>query len=242
MRCRHVVLIAGAAVLAACASAPYQPAEYPIKDLPMGKFDVSGEVTVENVQADRGTHVLVGYSPPALGDYATLTQALVDQLRKEIDKDGARLKTGVTKTLRVSVNELGTYVPAGVSVHHVTWLDVAVGLGDAPPAIVQVVSKTNDFSVASYHAYDHALSLAVLEILKNRDVRAYLAQDGAAAPRLKAAVFQGAERAAPPRAAPVAPAGKDATARLKELKAMLDQGLITKEQYDKKRQEILDSM
>jgi len=237
---RKLALLACAAIVGACSSTAYQPEAYPIKDESIGKFDVSGEVSVENVQADRGLHTLYGFAPPLFGDYFSITQMLVAQLKKEIDNDGVRLKTGTPKTIKIAVGELATQV-RGTS--YLTWLDVAVGLGEAPPVMIRAVTTTGTFATLGYHAYDHAIAYAVYDILRHKEVLDYLAQAGASGPKLKTAMFEGAGHAAPAKGAgALAPAGKDATARLTELKNMLDKGLITKEQYDKKRQEILDSM
>jgi membrane protease subunit (stomatin/prohibitin family) len=46
----------------------------------------------------------------------------------------------------------------------------------------------------------------------------------------------------PPPAAPPAPAPDDAAARLKKLKGLLDGGLISQEEFDAKRKQILDSI
>jgi len=47
----------------------------------------------------------------------------------------------------------------------------------------------------------------------------------------------------PAKASPAAPAAKpDAATRLKAVKALLDQGLINKEDYDKKVKEIMDAL
>jgi alpha-L-fucosidase len=56
--------------------------------------------------------------------------------------------------------------------------------------------------------------------------------------RVKELIASGAQTITPAPAA----AKPDAATRLKELKSMLDQGLINQDEYNKKRQEILDSM
>ena len=48
--------------------------------------------------------------------------------------------------------------------------------------------------------------------------------------------------ASPPAPAPAAPAAEDAEQRLTTLKRLYDKGLITKSEYEKKRQEILKSL
>jgi hypothetical protein len=156
--------------LTGCGSITYTPSEYVITNERIQSFKVSGSVTVENLQDDKGSKVVL--NAPArtwVSDYVTITEALAEQLRQELAKHGA-VTGGDAKRIGVRVTDQRAYL----HMFHMTGtLQVQVTLGDSAPFPINIEqgSPGNVWRVLNGN-----IALGVIEILSDQRVLAYLAQ------------------------------------------------------------------
>ncbi len=130
---RPLFIALAAMLLQACGTINYVPEEYVIAEGRIQKFDLRGNVVVENIQPDTTERIF--YAGGAAADwksnYNLVTEHLKEQLKSEIGKNGNHTGGAVTKTLQVKVENIQATM---AFFHFVSTMDVMVQLGNAGPS------------------------------------------------------------------------------------------------------------
>ena len=165
------VLAAGLAlaVLAGCGTSPYVPTEYPLRAGLIPPRPVSGDVTINNAQADTAQALVYEYGGSNLAsDYKTITQALVNQATKELATAGQKAP-GKAKTIDVKVTYMkSTYI----AFYWKSELKYTATLGNAA-----TIDKTvNHGSGVLIQDLNGLIAESAMNLLNDPKVLAYLAE------------------------------------------------------------------
>lgn len=119
------------------------------------------ETKDEMIFADVGVHKFYG-------SLDQLTEAVITQLKRELRKRNITVKSDASKIIRIKASK--TNFERGMWKVRAN-LDVHLQAGDH---YAKDISVSNSTPAGIYQAFDGAVALAVIEILNNPDVRAYL--------------------------------------------------------------------
>ncbi len=156
-------------VLTGCGTHPFVPVEYPLRDGLIPPLTVIGDVQVGNAQ-DSTTDVIVhSYGSSFASNYKAITQAMVDQTKKEIAKNG-KLSAGPTpKSIELKVTYLKSKY---VAFYWNSEIKFTATLGAAETLEMTVTHGTGGGPVQDLNG---CIAEAVLKLLKDPKVIAYLA-------------------------------------------------------------------
>jgi hypothetical protein len=158
--------------LTGCGTFNYTPGEYEIVPGRVNPLDVSGAVTIENVQTDSASRAFFkdphGSKDNGIGNLKEVTEHLVMQMRKEVMKSGRMMPSARTKTLRVSVVHLESTMR---DFHLVSEIDVSVTMDDGSQ-IGKHISQGSPGNM--WRVLNGVIALAVIDILNDEQVRGYL--------------------------------------------------------------------
>lgn len=167
---KKIVLLLLFALLGGCGTVHYVPEHYVIDQGRIPKFDLKGNVTVVNAQSDQSKQVFFNSSMDWVGDYKTITEHLVTQLRQEIAKNAKNVGSGESKTLSVKVDSLH-------AAHHLFTFSATmreeVSMGDGEQTQINV---RNSSPGTMWRTLNGAIALGVIDILKDPKVIKYLSQ------------------------------------------------------------------
>ncbi|QNM94848.1 hypothetical protein [Chitinimonas koreensis] len=165
-----LALCACITVLTGCGTLAFKPAEYPLRDGLIPAFNVSGDVAISNAQPSAEPVIVYSYVGSQLSsDLQAITETMVQQTRKELQKNGNRTGAGGEKTMAIKVNSLlSTYTNAFFWKSNI---EFRVTLGNG---------QTLDFKVphtsgSLMQDLNGCIAEGVLVLLKDERVRSYLA-------------------------------------------------------------------
>lgn len=168
---RIIVILVAAAALAGCGTTTYAPQEYPLKEGRIPKFEVNGSVQVRNAQLSTTKTVVSSDKGSTLASsYKDITQAMVEQTKREVDKNGEFfLSSSKVKVIDLKV----TYLHATYALHYWTGeIKYTATLGSS-----RTIEKTSSFGRGnSIQTLNGSLAEAIKDLLNDQRVLAYLAE------------------------------------------------------------------
>jgi len=144
------------------------------------------------------------------------TGQLIEILEEELKKRGIKVAPDAEKVLKIKIKDINFYLPF-MAFHVRTWIKFNVDVGGIYSKSLIGRGKSGGTGL---RAYGNAILWSVVEILNDPDIQKYIRE-----PTEKAIT-------------PVK--GDDVGAKLEKLKALFDKGLITQEEYDRKKTELLE--
>jgi peptidoglycan hydrolase-like amidase len=171
MRCSATLLpLVFLFALPAC-SIHYVPKEYPLNEGAVPPIDLAGTVSVANAQPSTASVTVTSNWAGGASfnsDLHAVTEAMVQQTTKEIEKNARKLNGGSAKTIELAVLELKSSYVAFFFRSHIRYT-AKLGSG-----------KTIAKEVGHGHAdqlsdLNGAIAEGVIELLKDPDLRQYLA-------------------------------------------------------------------
>jgi len=144
------------------------------------------------------------------------TGQLIEILEEELNKRGIKVAPNAETVLKIKIKDINFYAPF-MGFHVRAWVDFNVDVGG-------VYSKSfigrGKSGVNGLKAYGNAMLWSAVEILNDPDIQKHIRE---------------------PAAKAITPAKGDAVeGKLERLKALFDKGLITQEEYDSKKTELLE--
>ena len=107
MKLKLAVLVFFIIGLEGCGTMKFAPKEYPLRDGLIPVLNLNGEVKVNNIQTSVDPAIIYSYGGSKLAsNYKDITQVMVDQATKEIQKNGKYIKSDKSKTIELKVNYL----------------------------------------------------------------------------------------------------------------------------------------
>lgn len=160
-------------VASGCAPLRYEPDEYPLSTERIPPFPSRCPVQVVNDQPSTASSIVTTAGWNRATSLHDVTQALADQLTKELVKRGCAVTPDAPKVIRLRVDAIKGLV------HFVTLegvVDLTYQLGGRPEAVMKVNNKS---PANVFRALNGAIARTVIALLTDPDVLEYLA----AAPR-----------------------------------------------------------
>lgn len=170
MKLKLILLLATISSLYACGTRPFIPQEYPLRDGLVAPLNVSGNVTFKNVQKSKEQAIVYSYGGTQLAsNYNQITQVMVDQANKELQKNAKFKSSGKGKKIDISIDYLlSTY-------KFMYWnseLRYTAKLGNG----VKIAKTVTHGSGSLAQDLNGCIAEAVIDLYKDKKVLSYLAE------------------------------------------------------------------
>lgn len=164
-----IIVIIAVICLSGCGTRPYTPTEYALRDGVIPLLNVTGDTSIRNGQSDTKEVLVYEYAGSNLAsNYKDITQLMVDQAKKELEKNTQTKNAGKPKTIEIQV----TYLK---SQYQMMWwkseLRYTAVLGGSEK-IEKVVRHGSGNLIQDLNG---CVADAVVDLLKDTKVIAYLA-------------------------------------------------------------------
>ena len=167
---KMTLAIMATTVLAGCATTLYLPHESQIKDGLIQKFAINGAALVSNGQTSTAKVTISSGSGVKLAsNYRDITQLMVDQTKKEIEKNAVVSSADRAKVIDIKVTHLHSSYAA---FYWTTEISFAATLGVSQT--VEITSRHGGST--SSQALNGGIAQAVTDLLNDRRVLDYLAE------------------------------------------------------------------
>ena len=156
--------------LTGCGTMPFNPQEYPLRDGVIPSLKVEGNVKVNNVQSSTDEAIIYSYGGSKLAsNYNTITQVMVDQAAKELQKNGQVSNSGKEKSIDIKVNYL---LSRYIAFYWKSELKYVAVLGNS----VTINKTVNHGSGVLAQDLNGCIAESVIDLLNDPKVIAYLAE------------------------------------------------------------------
>lgn len=154
--------------LIGCGTSPFVPQEYPLRDGAISDMDVVGAVQINNMQESKAKRVVYSYiGTELISNYHDVTKALVEQSKKELDKNSEFTDSDKSKSINISVSYFESHY---VIMHWRSSINFTITLGNG-----QVIEKEVKHGSGSlYQDLNGCITEAVMHLFNDEKVRAYL--------------------------------------------------------------------
>lgn len=170
MNVKLVIIIFTTLFLFGCATSPYIPQEYPLREGLIPKLSVNAPVTVNNSQDSTAEAIVYSYVGTSLAsNYKNITQLMAQQASKEINKNFSIGLSDDKKTIDLKVNYLkSTYI----AFFWKSELKYTAVLGNN----VLIKKTVNHSSGALIQDLNGCIAESVIDLLNDPEVLAYLSE------------------------------------------------------------------
>lgn len=157
--------------LTACGgTAPFTPTEYPLRGGLISAIDISGSVAVENAQNSSDPVIVYSHMGSKLSsDLKAITEAMVQQTQKELQKNGRTTATISRKTISLVVTSLVSGYTG--SYYWKSRIQFGATLGDGQ-YLTFTVPHASGFLIQDLNG---CIAEGVMTLLNDGRVRSYLA-------------------------------------------------------------------
>jgi hypothetical protein len=153
-----------------CAGAEYYPTIYPLRDGLIPGFDVAGDVQIVNAEPSKESVVVYKYGFIKLqSSYHHITQTMVDQIKRELEKNGKKVPGGSAKKIEIKVTSL---VSKYIFFHWKSSLSMQATLGDGTVVYTDVTHGSGDVT----QDLNGCIAEGVMVFLKDEQLRSYLSK------------------------------------------------------------------
>jgi hypothetical protein len=168
MKYKYLLAVFFSVTVASCGTLAYKPQEYPLRDGLIEPLKVAGDVQINNAQPSKDQAIVYSYGGTKLAsNYHDITEVMVEQTKKELNKHTGEKVSGGAKNIDISVNYLlSTYK----IMHWNSEIRFTVKLGNG-----EVVNKTvTHGSGGLLQDLNGCIAEAVIYLFKDEKVRAYI--------------------------------------------------------------------